>query len=94
MEYDVDYELIPGTKDHWHIRLKTGPYIETVFFFDKITLNDDEETLSFNVELVYSPRDDAWVPFEDLEWQALAGDVLQSLLKFTLDAEEKEKETS
>lgn len=94
MEYDVDYELVPGTKEHWHIRFKTGPYIETVFFFDKIRLNDDEETLSFNVELVYSPRDDAWDPSEDLEWQALAGDVLQSLLKFTLEAEEKEKVNS
>ena len=48
LEENKDYELIPGDDDHWHIRIKTGEYIESVISFGSIKVNEESLEMNFD----------------------------------------------
>lgn len=81
-EENVEYELIPGDNDHWHVRVITGDFIECVISFGQIKLKDDE-FLSFDFTLHYSPDPD--LTEEDYNLQKYAGKMLESLIMRTIN---------
>ena len=90
-EQNKQFELIPGDDDHWHIRIKEGEFIESVFSFGDIKIDNRSDTLKFNVTLHYSPDEDLSV--DNTEFQRYAGKVLESVMMENLNGEGmKEKE--
>ena len=83
LEENKDYELIPGDDDHWHIRIKTGEYIESVISFGSIKVNEESLEMNFDFTLHYSPDDDLSVDNVDL--QKHAGKILESVLMNNLE---------
>ena len=81
-EENVEYELIPGDNDHWHVRVITGDFIECVISFGQIKLKDDE-FLSFDFTLHFSPDPD--LTEEDYNLQKYAGKMLESLIMRTIN---------
>lgn len=86
LEENVDYELIPGDNDHWHIRIKTGEYIETVMSFGSIRVKDDE-MINFDFYLHSSP--DPELTENDLAFQKYAGKILESIIINNINDMEK-----
>ena len=83
LEENKDYELIPGNDEHWHIRIKTGEYIESVISFGSIKVNEESLEMNFDFTLHYSPDDDLSVDNVDL--QKYAGKILESVLMNNLE---------
>lgn len=83
LEENKDYELIPGDDDHWHIRIKTGEYIESVISFGSIKVNEESLEMNFDFTLHYSPNEDLSVDNTDL--QKYAGKILESVLMNNLE---------
>lgn len=83
LEENKDYELIPGDDDHWHIRIKTGEYIESVISFGSIKVNEESLEMNFDFTLHYSPDEDLSVDNTDL--QKYAGKILESVLMNNLE---------
>ena len=86
LEENKDYELIPGNHEHWHIRIKTGEYIESVISFGSIKVNEESMEMNFDFTLHYSPDDDLSVDNVDL--QKYAGKILESVLMSNLEKTE------
>lgn len=89
----VDYQLIPNvdkTVETWDIRILTGDFVETVFQFGKIKVNEDNESLSFNFEIVSSPNPD--LKEEDYDFQRHVGKILYSILENSFNILKKEGE--
>ena len=86
LEENVDYELIPGDNDHWHIRIKTGEYIETVMSFGSIRVKDDE-MINFDFALHSSP--DPELTVDDVDFQKYAGKILESVIINNINDMEK-----
>tara|TARA_Y100000389_G_C17425616_1_gene499349 strand:+ start:195 stop:467 length:273 start_codon:yes stop_codon:yes gene_type:complete len=81
MKENTDYEFIPVEgQDNWNIRIKTGDYIETVFQFGALAVNEGDESLSFNFEVISSPIEDL-VPAEDIGLQKNVGSILYNVLE-------------
>jgi len=84
LEENVDFELIVPTDqegvihDHWHVRLLTGDYPETVIEFGTVKVADDGQTLNYNFEVVSSPDPD--LKAENMDLQQHAANVLISVL--------------
>jgi hypothetical protein len=72
-----DYELIPIEKDHWNIRILTGPYTETVIQYGNLTVKEDMLHYDFSVE---SSPDVSLTPHDET-LQVLAGEILSSILE-------------
>ena len=83
LEENKDYELIPGNNEHWHIRIKTGEYIESVISFGSIKVNEESLEMNFDFTLHYSPDDDLSV--DDTDLQKYAGKILESVLMNNLE---------
>jgi len=83
LEENKDYELIPGDDDHWHIRIKTGEYIESVISFGSIKVNEESLEMNFDFTLHYSPDDDLTV--DDTDLQKYSGKILESVLMNNLE---------
>ena len=83
LEENKDYELIPGNDEHWHIRIKTGEYIESVISFGAIKVNEESLEMNFDFTLHYSPDDDLSV--DDIDLQKYAGKILESVLMNNLE---------
>ena len=83
LEENKDYELIPGDDDHWHIRVKTGEYIESVISFGSIKVNEESLEMNLDFTLHYSPDDDLSV--DDTDLQKYAGKILESVLMNNLE---------
>ena len=83
LEENKDYELIPGNDEHWHIRIKTGEYIESVISFGSIKVNEESLEMNFDFTLHYSPDDDLSV--DDTDLQKYAGKILESVLMNNLE---------
>jgi len=80
MQENKDYELIPADGEHWHVRILSGEFIETVFYFKEMTLRDSEEHLKFGTKVVKHQMGDDWDYNEDIAWHKLTGKVLTSLM--------------
>ena len=79
---NVHYEIIPSDDKHgWNIRL-LEEFPETVISFDVIELVEDEEQISFNFTIVYTPDTDLSV--ESLPLQEYTGRILTSLLEVAI----------
>jgi len=83
LEENKGYELIPGNNEHWHIRIKTGEYIESVISFGSIKVNEESLEMNFDFTLHYSPDDDLSV--DDTDLQKYAGKILESVLMNNLE---------
>ena len=89
-EENVQYELIPGDNDHWHIRIKEGEFIESVISFGKISIEEDSPVLSFDLTLHYSPDED--LSTNSLPLQKYAGKILESVMINNLNEMEKNEQ--
>jgi hypothetical protein len=87
-EENVQYQLIPGDNDHWHIRIKEGEFIESVISFGKISLEEDSPIVSFDLTLHSSPDED--LKSDNIELQRYAGKVLESVIINNLNEKEKQ----
>lgn len=85
-EENVEYELIPGDQDHWHIRIKDGEFIETVISFGKISIEEDSPIVSFDLTLHSSPDDE--LTSDNIDLQKYAGKVLESIIVNNLNERE------
>lgn len=90
MKQNEDYELIPGENDHWNIRIKTGPYIETVFNFGELKVGEDGETLTFTSDVVSDVLGEDWKPHEDIDWHHTTGEILYDILEQQVERQEKD----
>ena len=86
-EENVQYELIPGDNDHWHIRIKEGEFIESVISFGKISLEEDSPILSFDLTLESSPDEE--LTSDNIDLQKYAGKILESIIVNNLNEQEK-----
>ena len=86
-EETVQYELIPGDNDHWHIRIKEGEFIESVISFGKVSLEEDSPILSFDLTLESSPDED--LVSDNIDLQKYAGKILESIIVNNLNEQEK-----
>lgn len=75
-----DYELIPGENDHWHIRILSGKFIETVFYYKELQLRESQEHLKFGTIVTQHQMDVDWDYHNDVEWHKLTGNILISLM--------------
>lgn len=75
---NTDYELIPDGDENWHIRIKSGDFIETVIQFGALKLQEDGEYMTFNYDLVSSPIDE--LKEDDLDLQLVVKEILISVL--------------
>lgn len=87
------YELVPSPEDEqaWNVRILDGMYNETVVKYGSISFNEhngEEETLSFNFQIVESPDGDLDESDEDL--QEFAGKLLEHIIVQAIEAEEIE----
>jgi hypothetical protein len=89
-EENVQYELTPGSDDHWHIRIKEGDFIESVISFGKITMEDDSPILSFDLTLESSPDED--LATDNTELQRYAGKILESIIVNNLNEMDNKKQ--
>ena len=87
-EENVQYELIPGDDDHWHIRIKEGEFIESVISFGKISIEEDSPVVSFDLTLQSSPDEELTSDNADL--QKYAGKILESVIVNNLNEQEKQ----
>lgn len=83
---NIDYELIPGEDDYWHIRILKGDFIESVVAFDKIHLDPTTDQLKYSFDIIYTPDNDVTVENNGL--QSLMGSILYDLID---NAEKEEK---
>ena len=83
---NIDYELIPGEDDYWHIRILKGDFIESVVAFDKIHLDPTTDQLKYSFDIIYAPDNDVTVENNGL--QSLMGSILYNLID---NAEKEEK---
>lgn len=87
-EENVQYELIPGDNDHWHIRIKEGDFIESVISFGKIAMEEDSPIVSFDLTLHSSPDED--LTSDDINLQTYAGKILESIIINNLNEKENQ----
>ncbi len=87
-EENVQYELIPGDNDHWHIRIKEGEFIESVISFGKISMEEDSPIVSFDLTLHASPDED--LHSDNIDLQKYAGKILESVIVNNLNEKEKQ----
>ena len=86
-EENVQYELIPGDNDHWHIRIKEGEFIESVISFGKVSLEEDSPILSFDLTLESSPDEE--LISDNIDLQKYAGKILESIIVNNLNEREQ-----
>lgn len=80
MKENIDYELIPiENAEHWNVRIKTGEFIETVFQFGALKVNDKIDSMTFNFDIVYTPDDT--LTTENIGLQNHVGVILSSILE-------------
>ena len=67
-----DYELIANTQDPdlWSVRFKTGLFNETVITYGSIAIDEEDEQITFNFEIDYSPDPDLTNDIVELQEEA------------------------
>jgi len=78
MVENQDYTLVPLDDDSWGVRFNTGLFVETVIKFGTIEPNKEDESLSFNFDIVSSPDPD--LTTENVELQEYASELLFAIL--------------
>lgn len=85
------YKFEPADDDHeqaWNIRVLDGMFNETVIQYGTIEANGEGEEafLSFNFSVVSSP--DAELTSDNEQLQEEAGDILQEILRASIEADD------
>lgn len=79
----IDYELTPSedveNEQAWDVRVLRGPFVESVFRFGNIALNEEQGCLNFNFMIISTPDETLTEEREDL--QIYVGDILESVLE-------------
>ena len=84
---NTDYHLTLGDlDDHWNIRILQGQFAETVFKFGAVQVNQDNESMSFNVDIVSTP--DTNLTVDDIDFQKYCGKILESIITKALERAE------
>ena len=78
LEENIDYELIPGDEEYWHIRIKNGEFIESVISFGNIKFDDNSAEMNFDFNMHFSPDNELSV--DNVDFQKYAGKILESIL--------------
>tara|TARA_B100001057_G_C22139674_1_gene677740 strand:- start:140 stop:424 length:285 start_codon:yes stop_codon:yes gene_type:complete len=75
------YEIIPDRKDDkaWNVRILSGTFTETVLKYGVVKFNGEEEDMTFNFDIVYSPDTELLVSNTNL--QEFAGIMLSQIMK-------------
>jgi len=76
----VDYELFEAlnNKQWWNIRVLTGQYEGTEFYFGTVKVNENRGKLSFNVKVLKSPQN---VKNTDKQFQKYSGTILNAIIE-------------
>lgn len=84
LEENVDYELVAGEAESWSIRVLTGEFIETVIAYGntKIDGTNDDPIMTFDFGIVTSPDEE--LDTDNIDLQNLAGDILYSILHYSI----------
>lgn len=82
---NTDYELVQSSKDNdaWAVRFLTGPFNETVISYGTIAVSEEDDIMSFNFNIDFSPDPD--LTNEIIELQEEAADVLTSIIMNSLN---------
>lgn len=78
MKENEDYTLVPLDDDSWGVRFNTGLFVETVIKFGTIEPNEEDESLSFNFDIVSSP--DPELTTENIGLQEVCAELLHSII--------------
>jgi hypothetical protein len=76
----VDYELFEAlnNKEWWNVRVLTGKYQGTEFYFGTVKVNENHGKLSFNVKVLNSPQN---VKNTDKQFQKYSGTILNAIIE-------------
>lgn len=77
MKENVDYELVAGDNDYWDIRILSGYFTETVFHFNNVYLDEQDDVLRYNATIVFTP--DKELSESDSDFQKVIGEILISI---------------
>lgn len=87
MKENKDYQLVPTENDRWSVKVLSGPFTETLFSFGTITVNEDVESVSFNMEMISHEQGDDWDYDNDIDWHKVGGEILHDIFMRSLDNE-------
>lgn len=79
MKEGLDYELIPGEEDFWHIRILKGPFVETVYHYNKVYIDEQLDALKYTASIISTP--DTELTLDDVEFQKQIGEILISVFE-------------
>ena len=79
-----NFVLVPEEdQNFWKVRILTGDFIETVFQYGTVKFDQNNHTVSFTYEVVYTP--DPSFDLQTAEFKKVASDILHSLLIGLMD---------
>jgi len=75
------YEIIPDRKDDkaWNVRILSGIFTETVLRYGVVKFNGEEEDMTFNFDIVYTP--DTELKVSNKKLQEFAGMMLGQIME-------------
>lgn len=83
----IDYELVPAdeldNEQAWNVRILEGDYVETVIRFGNIGVDIENEALTFNFMIVYTPDDT--LSEDDESLQDYAATILDNILENAIE---------
>lgn len=79
MQENIDYELIPGSDDFWHIRILKGLFTETVYHYEKVYIDEELDALKYSASIISTP--DKELDISNVEFQRYIGDILVDILE-------------
>jgi len=95
----MDYEMVPApdTTEFWAIRINEGDFVETVFKFGVIKIEEEEDengdnVLTFDVEIISTPDPDLTV--DNKEFQEYTGKILLDVIKEQISYNENRTDNS
>lgn len=83
MRENEDYELIPGDGDAWHVRIKSGDFVEMVLEFGAISFNEVKDHLSFSFTIVSKP--DIIITEDNEDLQFVCARILEDIIERGLE---------
>lgn len=86
MKENVDYELIPSDNESWNVRIISGEFVETEYYYGPLTVAEDGEHLTYSAILVSSPHDN--ISDENLDWHKVTGDILSDIMERAITSDE------
>ena len=75
------YEIIPDKEDEkaWNVRILSGTFTETVLKYGVVKFNGEQEDMTFNFDIVYTP--DSELKVSSVKLQEFAGIMLGQIMQ-------------